>query len=131
MPKALMSSPPKRSTFLRHTTVLFLLLAGGLSMVLFSVKYQVHDLEAEQGRLVKELDEERRALHVLRAEWANLNDPKRIRELAQLHLGMSVTRPAQVLTMETLREIPMREDGVREDEVGALPDAVVSGELKP
>lgn len=122
MPKTLISSPPKRSTFLRHTTVLFLLLAGGLSMVLFSVKYQVHDLEAEQGRLVKELDEERRSLHVLRAEWANLNDPKRIRELAQLHLGMTVTKPAQVLALEGLRDIPMREETV---------ETVESGEVKP
>ena len=128
MAKTLMSSPPKRSTFLRHTTVLFLLLAGGLSMVLFSVKYQVHDLEAEQGRLVKELDEERRSLHVLRAEWANLNDPKRIRELAHLHLGMTVTKPAQVLTLGALRDIPLRETNV-----GSLDmmDPVVSGEVKP
>ena len=120
-----MSSPPKRSTFLRHTTVLFLLLAGGLSMVLFSVKYQVHDLESEQSRLVKELDEERRSLHVLRAEWANLNDPKRIRELAQLHLGMTVTKPAQLLAMEGLRDIPLREDNVE------TADTVESGEVKP
>ena len=131
MAKTLMSSPPKRSTFLRHTTVLFLLLAGGLSMVLFSVKYQVHDLEAEQGRLVKELDEERRSLHVLRAEWANLNDPKRIRELAHLHLGMTVTKPAQVLTLDGLRDIPLRETNVGTLDMVNTLDSVVSGEVKP
>lgn len=117
MTRALMSSPPKRSTLLRHTTALFLVLAGGLSMVLFSVKYQVHELQAEQERLVGELDEERRSLHVLHAEWANLNDPKRIRELADLHLGMTVTRPAQVVSMDGVRAIPEREI-----------DASVSGE---
>ena len=77
-----------RSSFLRHTTVLFLLLAGGISMVLFSVKYQVHDLESQYKRLSSELEVERRALHVLHAEWATLNDPKRIEPLASEYLGM-------------------------------------------
>ncbi|PHS78502.1 MAG: cell division protein FtsL [Rhodospirillaceae bacterium] len=100
---------PKRSSFLRHTTALFLVLAGGLSMVLFSVKYQVHDLEAEHQRLVLELDDERRALHVLRAEWANLNDPKRIKKLAEQHLGMQAMRPNQVMSLEGLQTLPVRE----------------------
>lgn len=98
----------KRSSFLRHTTVLFLVLAGGISMVLFSVKYQVHDLEDEHKRLVRELDDERRALHVLRAEWATLNDPARIRTLAQDHLGLGPVAPAQVLAAEGVRAIPAR-----------------------
>ena len=98
----------KRSTFLRHTTVLFLLLAGGISMVLFSVKYQVTDLEEEQKRFVGELDDERRALHVLRAEWATLNDPERIRELAQVHLGLVPIRPRQVVGLDGVQAIPVR-----------------------
>ncbi len=98
----------KRSALLRHTTVLFLLLAGGISMVLFSVKYQVHDLEGEQERLVGQLDDERRALHVLNAEWATLNDPERIRELAQVHLGMVPLLPVQVMGMDGVQAIPAR-----------------------
>jgi len=98
----------KRSSFLRHTTALFLLLAGGLSMIMFSVKYQVHDLEAEHQRLVQELDDERRALHVLRAEWANLNDPKRIKTLAEQYLGMTSMMPSQVNTIGDLQDVPLR-----------------------
>ena len=98
----------KRSAFLRHTTVLFLLLAGGISMVLFSVKYQVHDLEEEQKRFVGELDDERRAVHVLHAEWATLNDPDRIRELAQVHLGLVPIRPNQVMGLDGMQTIPVR-----------------------
>ena len=98
----------KRSAFLRHTTVLFLLLAGGISMVLFSVKYQVHDLEAEQKRLIGELDGERRALHVLHGEWATLNDPNRIRELAQVHLGLVPIRPEQVVGLDGVQAIEAR-----------------------
>jgi len=102
-------STVKRSSLLRHTTVLFLLLAGGISMVLFSVKYQVHDLEGEQKRLVRELDKERRALHVLHAEWATLNEPARIRELAQVHLGMVPIRPEQVVGLDGVQAIAVRD----------------------
>ncbi|PCI40693.1 MAG: hypothetical protein COB46_06365 [Rhodospirillaceae bacterium] len=107
--KSVSKTAPKRSSFLRHTTALFLVLAGGLSMVLFSVKYQVHDLEAEHQRLVLELDDERRALHVLRAEWANLNDPKRIKKLAEQFLGMQAMRPNQVMNIDDLQTLPLRE----------------------
>lgn len=99
----------KRSGLLRHTTVLFLLLAGGISMVLFSVKYQVHDLEAEYSRLTRELDEESRSLHVLRAEWATLNDPKRIEELASQYLDMHPIPPRQVVGPDAMLSIPVRD----------------------
>jgi cell division protein FtsL len=112
-------SQSKGSAFLRHTTVLFLLLAGGISMVLFSVKYQVHDLEEEQKRFVRELDDERRALHVLHAEWATLNDPARIRELAQVHLGMVPIRPEQVVALDGVQAIPVRAAAVESADQGA------------
>ncbi|OEJ67899.1 cell division protein FtsL [Magnetovibrio blakemorei] len=99
----------KRASFLRHTTVLFLVLAGGISMVLFLVKYQVHDLEYEHTRLTRELQDEQRALHVLRAEWATLNDPKRIAQLAKLHLDMQPIAPRQVVGADAMMSIPVRE----------------------
>jgi len=108
----------KRSGLLRHTTVLFLLLAGGISMVLFSVKYQVHDLEAKYSRLNKELDDESRSVHVLRAEWATLNDPKRIEELASQYLDMQPIPPHQVVGPDAMLTIPVREiifDGKAKD----------------
>ena len=110
---------PKRSTFLRHTTMLFMVLAGGLSMVLFSVKYQVHDLEAQQKRLTQELETERRALHVLRAEWANLNDPQRLKQLAEQHLGLKPMGPGQVMDLGGVLAIPVREDEIEGTQEGA------------
>ncbi|MBF0251370.1 MAG: hypothetical protein HQL35_12170 [Alphaproteobacteria bacterium] len=97
-----------KSGFLRHATVLFLVLAGGISMVLFSVKYQVQDLEDQHKRLTRELDEERRALHVLRAEWATLNDPARIKKLAAEHLGFGPMTPNQVISPDAVTTLPVR-----------------------
>jgi cell division protein FtsL len=73
---------------IRHTTVLFILLAGALSLVLFTVKYQVQDLEHELKTLVRNIDANQRAIHVLNAEWSHLNNTDRLRRLAERHLGM-------------------------------------------
>ena len=103
--------------FIRHTTLLFVLLAGGISAVLFSVKYQVQELEDNHTRLLKELDQERRALHVLHAEWATLNDPRRLQNLASEHLGLEPVPPRQVVRPDAVLDIPMREMTFGEDEL--------------
>ncbi|MEG3618811.1 hypothetical protein V5T82_10125 [Magnetovibrio sp. PR-2] len=102
--------------YIRHTTLLFVILAGGISAVLFSVKYQVHELEDNHTRLLKELDEERRALHVLHAEWATLNDPRRLETLASEHLGLEPVPPRQVVHPDAVLNIPMREMTFGEEE---------------
>ncbi len=104
--------------FLRFATVLFLLLAGGISLVLFSVKYQVQDLEGTQKRLKRELGDERRALHVLRAEWAQLNTPERLRTLAVKIIGMAAIRPDQLRDVAAVKAIPLR-NAPRGDKAGS------------
>ncbi len=83
---------------MRHTTLLFLLLAGALSMALFSVKYQVQDLEQEMVGLNKSIINERQSIHVLQAEWSDLNDPERLRILAGRYLGMKPVDPARMVS---------------------------------
>jgi len=72
---------------IRQTTLFALLVAAGLSLVLFSVKYQVQQLEAELTGIERGIVSEERAIHVLRAEWAHLNDPGRLRQLAEKQPG--------------------------------------------
>lgn len=96
---------------IRQTTVLALLLAAALSVVLFSVKYQVRELETELTAIERGIVREERAIHVLRAEWAHLNDPGRLRQLAERHLGMG---PVSARQMETF-------DGLAERQPAAVP----------
>jgi len=87
---------------IRHTTLLFVLLACALSLALFSVKYQVQDLEGELSGLERSIAGERQAIHVLKAEWSHLNDPSRLDGLAREYLGMKPVAPEQVATFESL-----------------------------
>ena len=92
---------------MRHTTLLFLLIAGAISIVLFSVKYQVQDLEDELGRLNRSITLEGQSIHVLKAEWSLLNNPERLGRLARWHLGMQPIDPAQLTNFEGLERLEL------------------------
>jgi len=91
------------STVWKQTTVLFLVLAGGLALVLFSVKYKVQDLEEELSALNRQISYEHRAVHVLNAEFSNLVEASRLRRLATEHLHMEPIQPDQLGTFASLR----------------------------
>ena len=81
---------------IRPTMVLITLLAVSLSLTLFVVKSQVQGLEGELVKYNRTISDDRQAIHVLKAEWSFLNQPARLRQLAERHLGLSVVEPAQV-----------------------------------
>ena len=100
---------------MRYTTLLFLLLAGAISVALFSVKYQVQDLEDDLNSLNRSIIMERQSIHVLNAEWSHLNNPERLGNLARWHLGMLPIDPTQMTNfkgMERLRLPPRLETKV-------------------
>jgi len=96
------------SSLFKHTTVLFLLLAVGLALVLFSVKYQVQDLEEELGQLNREVAYERQATHVLKAEFSYLTDAERLRRLSDRFLDLEPVQPQQIGSFAALSAVPDR-----------------------
>lgn len=95
----------------RHTTLLFLVLAVGLALVLFSVKYQVQDLEEELSALNRELAAERKAVRVAQAEWSYLTEPERLLRLSKRHLRLEPLRPDQLGSFTDLPIPPPPADG--------------------
>ena len=91
---------------MRRTTVLFVFLAAALSLALFSLKYQVQDLEDEFVGLNRSILAARRATRVLEAEWSYLNDPVRLGALAARHLGLRPVESEQMGTLGTLSVLP-------------------------
>jgi len=91
---------------IRQATLLAILLAAALSVVLFGVKYQVQDLEGELSAIDRDVLNEERAIHVLRAEWSHLNNPERLRQLAERHLNLKPVSPRQLGEPKDLSELP-------------------------
>jgi len=94
---------------MRAATLLWALLATIAGTGLFLLKYQVQAEERHLRELRKDIAGTEQSIHVLKAEWSYLNDPLRLRELAERHLAMHPMRANQMVTIDT---VPMAGDGL-------------------
>ena len=117
---------------MRHTTLLFLLLAGAISVALFSVKYQVQDLEDDLDSLNRSIIMERQSIHVLNAEWSHLNNPERLGSLARRHLGMQPVDPARMTSFKNMERLELPPSLETKVNTGVVVTATSSdGQAKP
>jgi hypothetical protein len=86
-------------------TVLWSCLAGMMGSALFLIKHEVKDLETRLTAVHREIEQRQEDIHVLNAEWSFLNDPVRLQDLAQRHLGMRAMAPTQMATLNTLNAV--------------------------
>ena len=96
-----------------HRGLLFWSVAAVATAVgLFTVKYKVQDLEEKIDRTNQKIVESQQATHILRVEWAHLNEVERIERLAQKHLKMEPAGIKQVVRLDTLKpeSVPPRRD---------------------
>ncbi|GAB6051607.1 hypothetical protein JCM17960_04270 [Magnetospira thiophila] len=90
----------------RTLTVLGIVLAMALSLGLFQLKYEVQALVDRRDGLERQIQTDREAVHVLKAEWSHLNNPTRLRDLAARHLTLD---PLQTTQMAGWNSLPDRE----------------------
>ena len=89
---------------LRFVNVCLVLGLVALAYVIDQVKYEARALDEEIASLGKQIDEERDALAVLRAEWSLLNRPERIERLAQKYLKLAPAQPRQLVTVDSVSD---------------------------
>lgn len=73
---------------LRLTALIYMASFAALAMGLYLVKYSVQDVQRDVVSLRENLAVEKESLHLLNAEWAYLNRPDRLRQLAERHLDL-------------------------------------------
>ena len=59
------------------------IIVGAGPVGLFTVKYKVQDLEERIDRTNQKIIESQQATHILRVEWAHLNESERVELLAK------------------------------------------------
>ncbi len=94
------------SRLVKNITAIFGVLAVGLALVLFSIKYQVQDLKEELGEITRQIVAEQQALHILHAEWSYLTDPERLMVLSTKHLDLEPLVPEQLGSFAALPAVP-------------------------
>ena len=85
---------------LRFVNICLVLGLVALAYVIYQVKYEARALDERITVLHKEIEQERDALAVARAEWSLLNRPERIERLAQKYLKLSPAQPKQLVILD-------------------------------
>jgi cell division protein FtsL len=89
---------------LRFVNICLVLGLVALAYVIYQVKYETRALDAEIATLNRQIDEERDAIAVLRAEWSLLNRPERIERLAKKYLKLAPAKPVQLVTVDSVSD---------------------------
>lgn len=80
----------------------FLCLAIISGVQLFVLKYRVMDKEEELKTIHRQILNDSREIHMLKADWALLNDPDRLRELVKNQTDFKPIGAAQIVYMDML-----------------------------
>ena len=89
---------------MRRSTVFFVFMAAGVGLGLFQLKYQVMNLEEDHRRIRRVIRETDEAIHILKAEWAHLNDPKRLQILCERYLAVEPIQGSQLVSLRHVTE---------------------------
>jgi hypothetical protein len=114
---------------IRPLTFLSLVAAAGAGLHLYSVKHEVSQLEKTLRETVRQTEQARERTAVLRAEWALLNEPERLRAAATRNLPLEVMQTSQfVRAAELERRLPAAVAFAGAPSLFAPPPAEHSGE---
>ena len=91
----------------RITSIIWMVCISVAAAGLYIVKLTVEDLTRDVEVVRADVAKEREALHLLNAEWAYLNRPERLRQLAENHLALA---PLDSRKVEDIRSLPAAYD---------------------
>jgi cell division protein FtsL len=86
----------------RFTTILWALVIVFGAVGIYMVKYKVQDLKKEVALIEETLLQEKKNIHILRAEWAFLTRPERIRKLSEKYLTVQPITAKQIVDISTI-----------------------------
>jgi cell division protein FtsL len=97
-----------------HRGLLFWSVAAVATAVgLFGVKYKVQDLEEQIDRTNQKIITSQQATHILKVEWAHLNEAERIEKLAQKYLKLEQAGIKQVARLDNLKPEPNQQPNLQ------------------
>ena len=89
----------------------FCLMAFSSACGMFILKFHVINKEIQLSKTHKEITENNRSIHVLKAEWSNLTNPDRLVVLAKENTILEPTNQSQIIRWENLRVTPEKDEG--------------------
>jgi len=97
---------------IRRSMIVAIGLACAVGVGLYQLKHEVMLLEQELAQVNRAILDDQESIHVLKAEWTYLNDPRRLEALSKQYLELAPLAAAQVITID---DLPTRLDTVTSD----------------
>jgi hypothetical protein len=97
---------------IRRSMLVAVGLAGAFGAGLYQLKHEVMLLEQDLAHVNRAILDDQESIHVLKAEWTYLNDPRRLEALSKQYLELAPLAAAQVITID---DLPNRLDSVIAD----------------
>ena len=95
---------------MKTVTIMTAMLLVAVSYGLYQLSFEVEHLQDQATALERQIEEDKKALNVLEAEWALLNTPKRLEQLSNRFLDLTPTEPVQIKNIE---DLAIRTDGLQ------------------
>lgn len=113
---------------MRPISVIWVILIVCAASLLYSVKYQVQEMDQEIHSLRAQIRNEKKALHVLSAEWSYQSRPERLSMLVKKHLTVT---PVASTQMADVAEIPFPQEEEVQIVDGSKGTLVTEPKLRP
>ena len=79
--------------------VMFTLVIGSYYFVLTN---DVQNLEKELAQINRDIENDIRDIHILEADWSELNNPERLKTLAGKYISLDFIKPEQIINYSAL-----------------------------
>lgn len=84
----------------------------GSAVYAYSIKYQTLYRSDQIAKLTRQIQHERDAVQMQKAEWAHLVRPDRLAPLADKYLDLEKTKPGQIVSFAALPERTLKGDAI-------------------
>ena len=92
-------------------SLLFALMAFSSACGMFILKFHVLNKEVQLSKIHKQITQNNRSIHVLRAEWTNLNNPNRLVILAKENTSLQPIKQSQIINWNDINVISLEKKG--------------------
>jgi len=83
-------------------TVLWFLFTVVIGSYYFVLTNDVQNLERELAQINRDISDDIRDIHILEADWSELNNPERLKTLASKYISLDFIRPEQIINYSAL-----------------------------
>lgn len=81
----------------------FALMAFSSACGMFILKFHVMNKEVQLTKMHKQIMDNNRSIHVLKAEWTNLNNPERLIVLTKENTSLTPTKQSQIINWDNVK----------------------------